>query len=112
MKEELYNIKKDIYMDYFYGFYNKFMRVINILNIKKLLDLKNSQNNLQKFFDFLSRHIGTYKKAVQELVEGQREVTYNKDFKFQDGQTVKEKCDKFESKLKETLNIHNLYKKK
>lgn len=84
---------------------NKINDYVKLLDIKRLMDLKNSQNNIQKFFAFLSLHVGTYKKALQELVEGQREVTQNKQFTFDDGDTVQEKMDRFEYKIKEHLNV-------
>jgi hypothetical protein len=86
---------------------NKISEYIKLLNIKRLMDIKNSQNNIQKFFAFLSLHVGTYKKSLQELVEGQREVTQNKQFTFDDGDTVQEKMDRFEYKIKEHLNVES-----
>jgi hypothetical protein len=80
-------------------------KYIQYFNVKQLIDLKNSQNNVQKFFAFLSKHIGTYKKSISELVEGQREVTQNKNFLLDDGDTVQEKLDRFENKIKEHMNI-------
>lgn len=78
---------------------------IQYFDFKKLIDLKNSQNNIQIILSFLSKHIGTYKKSISELVEGQREVTQNKNFLLDDGETVQEKLDRFESKIKEHMNI-------
>jgi hypothetical protein len=94
MKEEL----KEIYAKHIQAKINKlkmfFHKIYTVLNIKYLLDLKNSQDNIQKIFHLLSENIKIYKKSLEELVEGHREVTYNKDFKFQDGQTVQNKIDK------------------
>ncbi len=94
MKEEL----REIYWKMLQAKLNKFKmffhKIYRMFNIKYLLDLKNSQDNIQKFFHFLSENIKIYKKSLEELVEGHREVTYNKDFKFQDGQTVQNKIDK------------------
>ena len=94
MKEEL----REIYGKDFQARINKFKmffhKIYRMFNIKYLLDLKNSQDNIQKFFQFLSENIKIYKKSLEELVEGHREVTYNKNFKFQDGQTVQDKIDK------------------
>jgi len=94
MKEEL----REIYGKALQAKINKFKmffhKIYRMFNIKYLLDLKNSQDNIQKFFHFLSENIKIYKKSLEELVEGHREVTYNKDFKFQDGRTVQNKIDK------------------
>lgn len=94
MKEEL----REIYGKNIQAQLNKFKmffhKIYRMFNIKYLLDLKNSQDNIQKFFLFLSENIKIYKKSLEELVEGHREVTYNKDFKFQDGETVQNKIDK------------------
>ena len=94
MKEEL----KEIYGKDLQAKINKikmfFHKIYRIFNIRYLLDLKNSQDNIQKFFHFLSENIKIYKKSLEELVEGHREVTYNKDFKFENGQTVQNKIDK------------------
>ena len=115
MKEEL----REIYWKMLQARLNKikmfFHKIYRMFNIKYLLDLKNSQDNIQKFFHFLSENIKIYKKSLEELVEGHREVTYNKDFKFQNGQTVQNKIDKvnelmtqFDRKIKETLSIDKL----
>ena len=88
----------DIYSKEFSAKINKiklfFVKIYRMLNIKYLLDLKNSQDNISKFFHFLSENIKVYKKALEELVEGHREVTYHRDFTFKDGQTVQDKIDK------------------
>jgi hypothetical protein len=105
-EEELKEIKlkkQKVYMKKITTF---FQQILKILNIKFLLDLKNSQNNIQKITEFASKHIGNYRKSIQELVEGQREVTTNKNFKFEDGETVQDKTNKFETKVKERLNIN------
>ena len=94
LKDEL----QDIYGKEFQAKLNKFKmfwhKIYRIFNLKYLLDRKNSQDNIKRFFHFLSENIKIYKKSLEELVEGHREVTYNKDFKFQDGQTVQNKIDK------------------
>jgi hypothetical protein len=88
-------------------------KMITFLNVKQILDLKNTQNNIKLIFTFFSKNIALYKLSIQELVEGQREVTQNKNFKFEDGKTVQNKMDEFEVKLKENLNIKstNLFDK-
>lgn len=92
-------------------FYVLFSKIKKLINIKSLLDLKHTQDNIQKIFSWVSRHIEIYKKSIQEIVEGQREVTTNKNFKFEDGKTVQEKMDNFENKIKENLNLQNFYNK-
>jgi len=44
-----------------------------------------------------------YHESVQNLVEGQREVVRDENFKFEDGTTVKEKMDKFEQFLRKRM---------
>jgi hypothetical protein len=105
--KEINDIKDRILQRKIYSLKTKIKKYMSFLNLKYLIDLKNSQNNIKKFFDFLSKHITTYKMSIQEIVEGQREVTQNKNFTFDDGETVKEKMDKFENKLKEHLNVQS-----
>jgi hypothetical protein len=104
LKKELIEIKQSIRKKQIEKLRNLIKFYLNKLNVKHLLDLKNSQNNMKNLFNFLSRNIEIYKRSIQELVEGQREVTQNKNFQFEDGETVQEKMDKFEMKLKENLN--------
>ena len=106
-KRELEFIKQEKRRQLKEKIFNKLNEYIKLFNVKRLMDIKNSQNNIQKFFAFLSLHVGTYKKALQELVEGQREVTQNKQFTFDDGDTVQEKMDRFEYKIKEHLNVES-----
>jgi len=87
-------------------------QILRFTNIKNLMDLKNTKNTIQATFVTLSKYIRLYKQSMNELVEGQREVTQNKNFKFEDGETVKEKIDKFEKKLKENVNLNDHYEKK
>ena len=87
-------------------------RFTRIVNIKHFLDLKNTKNTIQATFTVLSKYIGLYKHSMNELVEGQIEVTHNKNFKFEDGETVKDKIDGFEKKLKENVNLNDHYEKK
>lgn len=47
--------------------------------------------------------IGIYNKSIENIVEGQREVTFNPEFKLDDGETVKEKLDKFETTAKRLM---------
>lgn len=90
-------------------FINKFTKIVNI---KNFLDLKNTKNTIQATFTVLSKYISLYKLSMNELVEGQREVTQNKNFRFEDGETVKEKIENFERKLKENVNLNDHYEKK
>ncbi len=103
-QSELNEIKQKIRKEKIEKIKITFLYYLNKINIKHLLDLKNSQNNLKNIFNFLSRNIEIYKRSIQELVEGQREVTQNKKFQFEDGETVQDKMDKFETKLKENLH--------
>lgn len=82
-----------------------------IFNWKSFLDFRNSQDFIHKVFLFLSKHIGTYKSSIQELVEGQREVIHNDEFLFDDGETAKEKTNKFERKFKENFSIKEIISK-
>jgi hypothetical protein len=106
-KKEIRDIKYAIFLKRVNKLKEKIYSLIQIFNLKYLFDLKNSQNNLDKFFDFMSRHIATYKKSIQELVEGQREVTQSKTFRFEDGETVEEKMENFDKKVKEILHLKN-----
>jgi hypothetical protein len=87
-------------------------KIRKILNIKSFLDLKNTKNTIQATFSVLSKYIALYKLSMNELVEGQREVTHNKNFRFEDGETVQEKIENFERKLKENVNLNDHYEKK
>lgn len=111
LEKELEEIKLKMRQERIERVINYFKKIAKYSNIKHLFDLKNSQDNIQKLFAFLSEYIGIYKRSLQELVEGQREVTQKKNFKFEDGQTVQEKMDKFEAKVKEHLNIKNQFNK-
>jgi hypothetical protein len=104
-KQELNQIKYALLKKRVNYIKDSLLKFVKRLNIKYLIDLKNSQNNVELIFDFLSRHIATYKNAIHELVEGQREVTQNKNFRFQDGETVQNKMDKFDNRIKEVLHI-------
>jgi hypothetical protein len=109
--KELPEIKNKLFKQKLIFIKDKLLTIITWLNIKHLIDLKNSQNNIKHLLDFISRHVGVYKNSIQALVEGQREVTQNKNFTFDDGETVQEKMDKFEVKLKEHLNIKEIFSK-
>lgn len=91
---------------------SKIKSITKYFNWKRLLDIKNSQNYVKKVFMFLSRHIGTYKASMEALVEGQREVVHNNNFKFEDGESVKVKVDRFEEKFKENFNIREAIESK
>jgi hypothetical protein len=109
MKNEISEIKKRIRDKKIEKIKNKLISLFNILNPRQLLELKNTQNNVQLFFAFISKHIGNYKRSIQELVEGQREVTQNQNFTFEDGESVKEKTDRFDKKVKEIFHINKKY---
>ena len=65
--------------------------------------------------DFLSqwivRYVNLYHKALEEMVEGHREVTRNHDTVLQDGETVRQKLEKFEEKLVQKQVEYKLSKK-
>ena len=87
-------------------------KIINFFNFKRIIELKNSQSNIKALFHFLSAHITNYKQALHDLVEGHREVTHNKKFKFENGETVKDRMDKvifkFRNNFIKKLNfLHN-----
>jgi hypothetical protein len=105
LEKELKDIKKEIQRKRIEKAKEFLFKILKIIDVRHLIDLKNSKDNIQKLFGILSKQIEIYKKSIQELVEGQREVTQNKNFTFEDGDTVQEKVDRFESKIKEYLNI-------
>lgn len=105
LRYEIKLIKKKqrkVYLD------TKLLKITNFLkylNIKNILDFRNSKEYVHKLFIFISKHIGTYKSSVHELVEGQREVIHNDEFIFDDGESVKNKIDKFELKFKQNFSL-------
>jgi len=109
---ELNFIKRKIITKRISSIRSKTRKFIRMLNIKNLLDLKNTKNTIHATFNILSKYIALYKQSMNELVEGQREVTNNKNFRFEDGESVKEKLEKFERKLKENVNLNDHYEKK
>ncbi|KRX00071.1 Adenylyl cyclase class-3/4/guanylyl cyclase [Pseudocohnilembus persalinus] len=72
--------------------------------LKKLLEPKQILLFLQFFRSnynkYLLDKIQLYQSALQNLLEGKREVMQNENFKLQDGQTVKQKMEQFELFLK------------
>jgi predicted deacetylase len=55
---------------------------------------------VQRLADFVSRQLMTYKKGMEALLGGYREVTINKStFKFEDNTTAEERIKKFEERL-------------
>jgi hypothetical protein len=111
-EKELNDIKQSIQKKRIKLFKSYISYVIQKLNIKHFLDIRNTQNNLKHLFTILSKNIEVYKRSIQELVEGQREVTMNKKFRFEDNETVQDKMDKFEEKLKDNLSIKQHIKNK
>lgn len=85
-----------------------FTNTLNFLSVRKLLDMKNTKNNVQDLFDLLSKQISNYKNAIQELVEGQREVTQDKNYRFENGETVQDRLDKFTVKFRENFSFKNI----
>jgi len=111
LEKELRDIKEEIQRKRIEKAKAILLKIMKIIDIRYLIDLKNSKDNIQKIFGILSKQIEIYKKSIQELVEGQREVTQNKNFTFEDGDTVQEKVDRFEAKIKEYLNIQGQIEK-
>lgn len=90
-------------------------RLLTALNLPSLmasqyyrdLDEKYKNEKSQSSEELRGKFVGfieQYNKSIEEIVEGQREVTFNPDFKFENGQTVKEKTDEFEGKLRSFIN--------
>lgn len=62
----------------------------------------------QKISDFFIENASLYNQSLQNLLEGQREVTRNEEFKFEDGTTVKDRMNKFEVFLKSKMPKYSL----
>ena len=60
------------------------------------LDLKDTSKNIEKLSlrAKMLQYMQYYNDALESLVEGQREVLRDKDFKFEDGLTAEQKEDK------------------
>ena len=55
---------------------------------------------VKRVADFISRFLITYKKGMEAMLEGYRDVTLNRStFKFEDGTSPNERIKKFEDKL-------------
>lgn len=111
LKEEVEFIKAKLKLRRRERFLGFFQRNFFLFSWKSFLDFRNSQDFIHRVFLFLSNHIGTYKSSIQELVEGQREVIHNDEFLFDDGETAKEKTEKFERKFKENFSIKEIISK-
>jgi hypothetical protein len=69
-------------------------------------DVRNHQReaelkDIRQRFTFFMR---MYNLSIENIVEGQREVTFNQNYKFEDGKTVKEKMDAFERLVRIVMN--------
>ena len=72
------------------------------------INMKKAKNFSQEMIDYLT----LYHSALQNVVEGQREVLTNEDFGFEDGTTVRDRMRIFEEKLKEiAFKSKNSFKK-
>eukprot|EP00357_Protocruzia_adherens_P024401 CAMPEP_0114977368 /NCGR_PEP_ID=MMETSP0216-20121206/3197_1 /TAXON_ID=223996 /ORGANISM="Protocruzia adherens, Strain Boccale" /LENGTH=178 /DNA_ID=CAMNT_0002338415 /DNA_START=107 /DNA_END=643 /DNA_ORIENTATION=- len=63
---------------------------------EKVMKDRQSVTLIERWSKLIVYHINNYHRSLQELVEGHREVTTNKDFQFEDGETVQNKLDRFE----------------
>jgi hypothetical protein len=75
-----------------------------IKTLENLTEWAKSGSWLDSFSGWIVKYVNLYHKALQELVEGHREVTHNYETVLEDGKTVKEKLDAFEAELKTHLN--------
>ncbi|KAL4477709.1 hypothetical protein ABPG74_002859 [Tetrahymena malaccensis] len=75
--------------------------------LKKYLDPKELillyQYYHSKINEIMLGYVKLYHEAVQNMLEGKREVMQKEDFKFEDGETVKHKMDKLEEYLKSKM---------
>ena len=56
-----------------------------------------------KFQQYLLTNVKLYHESLKAMIEGQREVLQNPEFKFEDGVTVKEKTERFEKFIKSKM---------
>jgi hypothetical protein len=56
----------------------------------------------ENFSKWIVSYVNLYHKALEELVEGHREVTRNHDTILDDGETVSQKLEKFQNRLSDT----------
>jgi len=86
-----------------------------IKTLENFTDWAKSGSWLDSFSGWVVKYVNLYHKALQEMVEGHREVTHNHDTVLEDGKTVKEKLDAFETQVKTHLNkeaiLHNISNK-
>ncbi|CAI2382229.1 unnamed protein product [Moneuplotes crassus] len=55
----------------------------------------------------LSKFLGIYRTGMASMLQGYREVTTDENFKFDDGTTVKERMDRFESRMKRSKGTYS-----
>eukprot|EP00361_Fabrea_salina_P002100 CAMPEP_0202428706 /NCGR_PEP_ID=MMETSP1345-20130828/2647_1 /ASSEMBLY_ACC=CAM_ASM_000843 /TAXON_ID=342563 /ORGANISM="Fabrea Fabrea salina" /LENGTH=132 /DNA_ID=CAMNT_0049039755 /DNA_START=220 /DNA_END=618 /DNA_ORIENTATION=- len=65
---------------------------------------------MEKFAEWIVQYVNLYHKALQEMVEGHREVTRDHDTVLEDGKTVREKIQAFEQKLKNQTPNYEMFK--
>ena len=65
---------------------------------------------MEKFAEWIVQYVNLYHKALQEMVEGHREVTRDHDTVLEDGKTVREKIQTFEQKLKNQTPNYEMFK--
>ena len=64
------------------------------------IDLKDLQRDSGRYVRQAVTYMEFYNKALENLVEGQREVVNNDDFEFEDGSTVGERLKRVEDRLR------------
>ena len=83
--------------------------------LENLSDWAKSGSWLDSFSSWIVKYVNLYHKALQEMVEGHREVTHNHTTVLEDGKTVQEKLEAFETQVKTHLNkegiMHSLSNK-
>ncbi len=81
---------------------DKFMRKSKEVGLEAKKQMANKDQQ-QKFMDGMLEYTKLYHESVQGLLEGQREVVRDEDFKFEDGRTVRDKTKAFENFLRSKM---------
>ena len=87
---------------------NKIKNNKETAKIVKTAQSKDFQENLNKNFVY---YLSLYHQSMQNLVEGQREVTKDVQFKFENGETVEDKMNKFDKFFRSKIPKFNLKNK-
>ena len=66
---------------------------------RKKYDYKTFEEKKNEVLGASVSYFKVYNQALENLVEGQREVVHNQDFVFEDGTTVKERVEKLRNRL-------------